>query len=407
MGFRFRKTINIIPGVRLNLSNGSPSLSIGPRGASVSIGNRGTYANLGLPGTGLSYRTRLDSSARSRSVRGTQSDPSLRLELEQEAEALMSVVSSIANIHELTPDPHRGVSWTELETEYLDSRQRPYLVPAPVRPAKPELIPLPVQPDESTGVGFFGKWFESDAERVERLEELRNQWQQTLADTERENTLRQHRYQQQRSAWAEQYANWQFESREHESKLLTSLSEARDQFRTDSVFFESRLGEVLAQTEWPRETLVTFEVKPEHSTVWLDVDLPEIEDMPDKTYGVNARGTEITEKAMTQKAQRENYARHVHGCLLRLAGIAFHTLPFDYVVVSGFTQRVSKRTGYLEDEYILSCKCSRSQMESINFAGIEHVDPVVALGDYPIVRKMSPTFIFQAIEPIFFDAGFN
>ncbi|EIT1084748.1 MULTISPECIES: DUF4236 domain-containing protein, partial [Enterobacteriaceae] len=26
MGFRFRKSINIIPGVRLNLSNGAPSL---------------------------------------------------------------------------------------------------------------------------------------------------------------------------------------------------------------------------------------------------------------------------------------------------------------------------------------------------------------------------------------------
>lgn len=52
MGFRFRKSINIIPGVRLNLSNGAPSLSVGPRGASVSFGSRGTYANLGLPGTG-------------------------------------------------------------------------------------------------------------------------------------------------------------------------------------------------------------------------------------------------------------------------------------------------------------------------------------------------------------------
>lgn len=31
MGFRFRKSINIIPGVRLNLSNGAPSLSVGPR----------------------------------------------------------------------------------------------------------------------------------------------------------------------------------------------------------------------------------------------------------------------------------------------------------------------------------------------------------------------------------------
>ena len=53
---------------------------------------------------------------------------------------------------------------------------------------------------------------------------------------------------------------------------------------------------VLAETEWPRETLVAFEVKPELSAVLLDVDLAEIEDFPDKIYGVNARGTELTEK---------------------------------------------------------------------------------------------------------------
>ncbi|EES3386516.1 hypothetical protein FR150_001533, partial [Escherichia coli] len=75
-------------------------------------------------------------------------------------------------------------------------------------------------------------------------------------------------------------------------------------------------------------------------------------------------------------------------------------LPFDNVIVSGFTQRVSKRTGYLEDEYILSCKCTRSQMSSVNFEGIEHIDPVEALGDHPVIRKMSSTFIFQPIEPL-------
>ncbi len=78
MGFRFRKSINIIPGVRLNLSNGAPSLSVGPRGASVSFGSRGTYANLGLPGTGLSYRTRLDRAARSGGGNRTATDPGLR-----------------------------------------------------------------------------------------------------------------------------------------------------------------------------------------------------------------------------------------------------------------------------------------------------------------------------------------
>lgn len=75
-----------------------------------------------------------------------------------------------------------------------------------------------------------------------------------------------------------------------------SVALAKEQFRSDARFFEHCLEEVFSQTEWPRETLVSFEVRPEESTVWLDVDLPEIEDMPDKVYSVNARGTDINEK---------------------------------------------------------------------------------------------------------------
>ena len=61
MGFRFHRSIRLIPGVRINLSRRGISTTIGPRGASVNVGSRGTYANLGIPGTGVSSRTRLAS----------------------------------------------------------------------------------------------------------------------------------------------------------------------------------------------------------------------------------------------------------------------------------------------------------------------------------------------------------
>ena len=60
MGFRFRRSIRLAPGIRLNLSSRGLSASVGPRGASINVGPRGTYANVGIPGTGLSSRTRLD-----------------------------------------------------------------------------------------------------------------------------------------------------------------------------------------------------------------------------------------------------------------------------------------------------------------------------------------------------------
>ena len=72
MGFRFSKRITLLPGVRMNISGSGLGLSVGPRGASVSINRNGVYGNAGLPGTGLSYRTKL-SGGSSRSGSGSRS----------------------------------------------------------------------------------------------------------------------------------------------------------------------------------------------------------------------------------------------------------------------------------------------------------------------------------------------
>lgn len=64
MSLRFRRSVRLFPGVRLNFSRGGISTTVGVRGASFTLSSRGTYANLGIPGTGLSYRTRVSPSAR-------------------------------------------------------------------------------------------------------------------------------------------------------------------------------------------------------------------------------------------------------------------------------------------------------------------------------------------------------
>ncbi len=59
MGLRFRKSLRISPGVRLNLSKSGVSWSLGRRGAVVNVGSKGARATVGLPGTGISYSRRL------------------------------------------------------------------------------------------------------------------------------------------------------------------------------------------------------------------------------------------------------------------------------------------------------------------------------------------------------------
>ena len=60
MSFRFQRRIKILPGLRLNVSKTGISWTVGSRGASVTARDVKLTGNVGIPGTGLSYRKRLD-----------------------------------------------------------------------------------------------------------------------------------------------------------------------------------------------------------------------------------------------------------------------------------------------------------------------------------------------------------
>jgi hypothetical protein len=55
MGFRFRRSVKLLPGLRLNFGKRGITTSIGVRGAHVTYGPTGTRSTVGLPGSGLSY----------------------------------------------------------------------------------------------------------------------------------------------------------------------------------------------------------------------------------------------------------------------------------------------------------------------------------------------------------------
>lgn len=56
MGLRFRKSIKILPGVKLNLGKKSAGVSVGTTGARYSVNSSGRKTStVGIPGTGLSY----------------------------------------------------------------------------------------------------------------------------------------------------------------------------------------------------------------------------------------------------------------------------------------------------------------------------------------------------------------
>ena len=78
MGFRFRRSVRILPGIRLNFSRSGVSTSVGVRGAHVTVGHGKVRETVGLPGSGISYTH----------VEGTHADPQGEAQPAQVAEPL-------------------------------------------------------------------------------------------------------------------------------------------------------------------------------------------------------------------------------------------------------------------------------------------------------------------------------
>lgn len=57
MGLRFRRSIRVLPGIRINLSRSGLSTSVGVRGAHVTLGHGKVRETVGVPGSGVSYTT--------------------------------------------------------------------------------------------------------------------------------------------------------------------------------------------------------------------------------------------------------------------------------------------------------------------------------------------------------------
>ncbi|EBA00904.1 DUF4236 domain-containing protein [Marinobacter sp. ELB17] len=108
MAFRFRRTVSIFPGVRINLGKRGVSVSAGVRGANVTLGRNGLYGNVGIPGSGMSYRKRLlklnKTGSEGRSTRSAA--PSLAVPAMAEEVAQIQLNTKTGDIAILDADGH-------------------------------------------------------------------------------------------------------------------------------------------------------------------------------------------------------------------------------------------------------------------------------------------------------------
>ena len=103
----------------------------------------------------------------------------------------------------------------------------------------------------------------------------------------------------------------------------------------------------------------------------IDLDLPEIEDMPQNALSELADGT-VKIKKKTRKQQYEDYRTCVFGLGEYVASHVFAEVPqAKKVVVSAYTQRRSEKTGEAMDVFIYSVVFERTAFA----AGYQERDP--------------------------------
>ena len=435
MPTRFRKSLKIAPGVRLNVGKKSGSISVGKRGASMNFGKRGVYGNIGIPGSGLSYRSKLVGSSQTdqtKAVQQNQSGSANKVEmsiqisllddgsitfkdekgnflpdewvrktksqnkemilnwLSQHCDDKNDEINSLLKIHLSTPPPDTEISYTPVE---FDEEK-----PIPPRNTfianKPDLPKLKEYGFLAKKIGFFRKKVDKGNSRIqEKYQDALDKWHIAKAKYEAEYDVMYQEYLEK----LDEFNNMleKFEEKQEERKKFV------EQDRLNNVdAMQLFLEEVLQTIIWPKETEISFEIVNEGTEVLMDVHLPESEDMPEMYTKVNKREYRLTYAPISNTQQRKNYITHIHAIGFRLIGEVFVSLPtVTKVVFSGYSLRVSKSTGRLDNEYLYSAKVDREKWEEINFKNLEMIDVVSCFEEFNLRRNATSTGIIRAIEP--------
>lgn len=394
MAFRFRRSMKIAPGVRLNFGKRGVSVSAGPRGASITAGRGGLFSNVGIPGTGLSVREKIGGSGGPDRNFGRPStgaaNPGMDIQVALKDDGSVEFRDRAGNpLPEATQRRARKEagptleSWLEQNCEHWNQGIREILdvhlkTPPPTPPGKyrerPFAGPLPVPP-------LLGKPTFLDRIMSSRRDSL---------EANNRRLIEQHRT---------AVLSWEKAKADHDLSEAVRKERFQSAQQGDPEALAEALESHLIALDWPRETSTSFEVS-EDGSLWLDVDLPEIEDLPTEEASVAKRGLRITVKQKSDAQRRREYVVHVHAVAFRLVGEVFHLFPrIPRVVVSGFSQRPDPATGRTRDDYLYSAIVEAERWGEIDFRNLAALDLPECFAQFDLRRDMTKTGVFGPVEP--------
>jgi len=411
MSIRFRRSIKICKGLRVNLNKDSFGLSVGPRGLGYTFNSKGRKTfHVGIPGTGISYvdSNNISSSKSSRasnqmqetnsSAEYVETTISFKLEddgkwkffypdgsevidqslinrikrnpsfiaqrdkivsdrkekIAQEVEDFNSGIDELIHINKMSAYPllenqdyEKALNQIKLEVY----KEEEYSVSKPAI----ENVTKELTEEAKNNVKSLKVW---------ELKKRREEYVHSHLNERFEETIK---------AWKTNKEEFDKKEKEETAKLNREAKREYDEaishfkglINGDEEVINNEVEEFLTGIELPLEFNINYSYTKSNSSLLIDLDLPEIENMPAETAMQLASGMKKI-KPKTKQELKDDYKQFVFGFALFLTSHLFNISPkINNIITSGYTQRRSKN-GDLKDDYIYSIIFEREEFKKYN-----------------------------------------
>ncbi len=365
MGFRMRKSIKIMPGVRLNVGKKSAGISFGSKGLRYSINSSGRRtATVSIPGTGISYskssskkrsnyHKRQSSISQQKIKEAKEHQKQLDLEkAKQSVDEYLNTINHIKSIHK-TCDEY--IDWEAISTN------------------EPPFNPGETGPKEKNAIAKLESYKPNILARTfKSLEVSKREKLKTAIAKAKENDI-------------EDYNNWKAL---HETSLNildgdidTMLAVIEELRPLDDLLNLGSGFEIFIQD--PDSAEIEFEVMSDQV-------------IPKQVLSLTSTG-KLSKKQMTKTQKFDLTQDYICSCILRVARDMFAILPLNRVVIHANDTSINTETGFEEKATIVSVKIEKEILNKLNF---ELLDPSDSMNNFICNMKFRKTLGFNPVDRI-------
>lgn len=394
MGLRFRKSIKICKGVKVNISKSGLSLSVGTKGASLNFSEKGTRVSAGLPGTGLSYSKMIgkkSSSSSHKSIFDSLLEKEIIYSLDMDEKGRIIIldednneISDVDTIKKIKSTSAYKKKESQLKQEREIELQQ-YVQQASL------------ESQELIDIYKHAAYVRSKQDYLEQLQGnyKGNSIEENTIDLQDQTSLLDDFYRT-ISDKREKYTHQEvLETNEDPQEISEGDQELMKLIEGDEKAICDSFDKWIASIELPVEVNINYSWDASTNTMHIDTDLPEIEDIPNMLVERSINGT-VKEKKKTQETIRKEYNQVIFGLAIVIVSHVFDLSPMvEKVVISAYTQRRNK-LGDLVDTYVYSLKFERSQFEHIR---VDLKDPLEFCLNTTNRINMTTSYLLKEITP--------